>query len=42
MAVVSTALAMPLARVMLAETTGRRSAEPMGLPVPQVWSELDG
>jgi Kef-type K+ transport system membrane component KefB len=34
MAVVSTALAMPLARVMLTERTGRRSAEPTGLPVP--------
>jgi Kef-type K+ transport system membrane component KefB len=42
MAVVSTALAMPLARVMLAQTTGRRTAAPAGLPGPQVWSELDG
>jgi len=43
MAVVSTALAMPLARVMLAQTTGRRSAEPAGLAGPgrPVWSEID-
>jgi Kef-type K+ transport system membrane component KefB len=42
MAVVSTALAMPLARMMLAQTAGRRSSEPAGLPSRQVWSELDG
>jgi Kef-type K+ transport system membrane component KefB len=42
MAVVSTALAMPLARVMLAQTTGRRTAEPAGLAGRRVWSELDG
>jgi Kef-type K+ transport system membrane component KefB len=41
MAVVSTALAMPLARVMLAQTTGRRSAGPAALSGRPVTSELD-
>jgi K+:H+ antiporter len=43
MAVVSTALAMPLARVMLAQTTRRGSAKPAGLAGPgrPVWSEID-
>jgi len=42
MAVVSTALAMPLARMMLAPRTRRQSAEPTALPGRQVWSEIDG
>jgi K+:H+ antiporter len=42
MAVVSTALAMPLARLMLAQTIGRQSAEAVDLPGRQVWSEIDG
>jgi Kef-type K+ transport system membrane component KefB len=42
MAVVSTALAMPLARLMLAQTIGRQSAEAVDLPSRQVWSEIDG
>jgi hypothetical protein len=41
MAVISTALAMPLARMMLIQRTGQRNAEPAGLPGRPVWSEFD-